>query len=106
MRAEGFWLTGIAALMAATAGWAFVRRDQVICWGAIAATLLFSFVAFTSFIENCGGGGDCETYANWPEPKAVAVAGIPPLVVGLVAAIAGAIFRKSRASRSGTGPHR
>lgn len=93
MRAAGFWSTAVACMLAAAAGWAAVKRDRVIFRGGIAGTLFCWLLAFTSFIENCGGGGDCETYANWPESKAAAVAGVPPLITGLIAALASGVLK-------------
>jgi hypothetical protein len=80
MEEAGYWTAGLAAITACAAAWGFIRGHRALGFVLGAFCLLLLLFAWSSFIENCGGGGGCEDYANWPEGKSALVAGLPSLI--------------------------
>lgn len=80
MEEAGYWTTGFAAITACAIAWAFVRRHRALGFALGAFWLLLFLFAWSFFIENCGGGGGCEEYADWSEGKSALVTARPSLI--------------------------
>lgn len=89
-------MTGIAGVIAAVAGWSFGQRDRVTGAVLTGVAVIFWFFAFGFLIENCGAGGGCEEFANWPESKALRFVLAPSLASGVVATFISRMVKRRR----------
>ena len=109
MREWGFLLTALASLSTGLVGWRVGRgfrhlgQGAVVFWsfvciGMCVLAALLAGLAWVSFIENCGGGGNCDSFADWSPDSAAVVAGVPPVVAAVVAGVVGRYVGRERNS--------